>query len=154
MPTFYSPDHGGVYGNDVTKMNIAVTVTNEQFHPIISYAYMTSSRDFKVWDTLYRNILQKKSQRLKVLFWRCRGSNPGPHICETCALPLSYIPIPGSSSIKAYVNSERPSQHSETARVCIQPYEHIEFQVKFSVLIAFLAHLLHEKTIYFQSKEK
>ena len=24
--------------------------------------------------------------------WRCRGSNPGPHTCEACALPLSYIP--------------------------------------------------------------
>ena len=24
--------------------------------------------------------------------WRCRGSNPGPHTCKACALPLSYIP--------------------------------------------------------------
>lgn len=22
--------------------------------------------------------------------WRCRGSNPGPHACQACALPLSY----------------------------------------------------------------
>ncbi|KAM7338626.1 hypothetical protein ACRRTK_002110 [Alexandromys fortis] len=78
----FPEDHGGVCGNVLTKMNIAVTVINEQFHPIISYAYMTSSREFKVWDTLHRNILKKKSQRLKVLCWRCRGSNPGPHICE------------------------------------------------------------------------
>ena len=32
-----------------------------------------------------RNISQKN-------FWRCRGSNPGPHTCKACALPLSYIP--------------------------------------------------------------
>ena len=25
-------------------------------------------------------------------FWRCRGSNPGPHTCKACALPLSYTP--------------------------------------------------------------
>jgi hypothetical protein len=25
--------------------------------------------------------------------WRCRGSNPRPSICETDALPLSYIPL-------------------------------------------------------------
>lgn len=25
--------------------------------------------------------------------WRCQGSNPRPHICKACALPLSYIPI-------------------------------------------------------------
>ena len=24
--------------------------------------------------------------------WRCRGLNSGPHTCEACALPLSYIP--------------------------------------------------------------
>ena len=141
MTTLYSPDHGGIYGNVVTKINIAVTVTNEQFHPIISYAYIISSREFKVWDTLHRNILKKKRQRLKLLCWRCRGSNPGPHICETCALPLSYIPTPGNSFIKAYVNSERPSQHSEIARVCIRSFGHIGFQVKFSVLIGFMGHL-------------
>jgi hypothetical protein len=28
--------------------------------------------------------------------WRCRGSNPRPSVCETDALPLSYIP-PGIS---------------------------------------------------------
>ena len=114
MTTLYLPYHGGIYGNVVTKMNIAVTVTNEQFHLIISYAYMTSSREFKVWDTLHRNILKKKSQRLKVLFWRCRGSIPGPHICETCALPLSYIPTPVNSFIKAHENSETRNQHSES----------------------------------------
>ena len=142
MTTLYLPYHGGIYGNVVTKMNIAVKVTNEQFHPIISYAYLTSSRESKDWDTLHRNILQKNSQRLKVLFWKCRGSNKGPHICETYALPLSYIPTPGNSFIKAYVNSERPSQHSETARVCIRSFEHIGFHVKFSVLIGHLGHLL------------
>ena len=26
--------------------------------------------------------------------WRCRGSNPGPHTCKACTLPLSYIPNP------------------------------------------------------------
>jgi hypothetical protein len=25
--------------------------------------------------------------------WRCRGSNPRPSVCETDALPLSYIPL-------------------------------------------------------------
>ena len=114
MPTFYSPDHGGVCGNVVTKMNIAVTVINEEFHPIISYAYIISSREFKVWDTLHRNILKKKRQSSKVLFWRCRGSNPGPHIRKICALPLSYIPTPLISFIKAHVNSETPSQYSES----------------------------------------
>ena len=24
--------------------------------------------------------------------WSCRGSNPGPHTCKACALPLSYNP--------------------------------------------------------------
>jgi hypothetical protein len=32
-----------------------------------------------------------KAGRLKRL-WRCRGSNPRPSVCETDALPLSYIP--------------------------------------------------------------
>ena len=37
--------------------------------------------------TLYFVTIEDKSQ------WRCRGLNPGPHTCEACALPLSYIPI-------------------------------------------------------------
>lgn len=36
--------------------------------------------------------------RQKYVKWRCRGSNPGPHTCKACALPLSYIPCYSSSS--------------------------------------------------------
>ena len=34
--------------------------------------------------------------------WRCRGSNPGPHTCKACALPLSYIPCTACAESKKY----------------------------------------------------
>ena len=32
-----------------------------------------------------------KKKNIKI--WRRRGSNPGPHTCKACALPLSYVPV-------------------------------------------------------------
>lgn len=155
MTTFYSPDHGGVYGNGVTKMSIVVTVTNEQFHPIISYAYMTSSREFKVWDTLHRNILKKKSQRLvkKNCFGdaraRTRGLIYAKHVLYLWATSQHLL-----TGWSKYIWIQRDRANIQT--VCKGLHQvpwYIGFQVKFSVLIGCLGHLLDEKTIYFQSKE-
>ena len=41
------------------------------------------------------NFTYSQDGRLLIILkiWRCWGSNPGPHTCKVCALPLSYIPI-------------------------------------------------------------
>ena len=47
---------------------------------------------------------KKVTARTK-LHWRCRGSNPGPHTCKACALPLSYIPSSRAVSFLCFPRS-------------------------------------------------
>jgi hypothetical protein len=46
------------------------------------------------WYFTWYGILEERSEITEIQkYWRCRGSNPRPSVCETDALPLSYIPI-------------------------------------------------------------
>ena len=54
--------------------------------------------------------------------WRCRGSNPGPHTCKACALPLSYIPIYTGTIHSQYCYSKERHHHCSEVLVDLCHY--------------------------------
>ena len=54
-----------------------------------------------------------KNPKSATLHWRCRGLNSGPHTCEACALPLSYIPLDETLKRDIWANICLPLQRSK-----------------------------------------
>ena len=85
-------------------MRLELTTPAYLLHIRLSYKYRAlTDCATRAWWTMWRSgsvpfsseIVTISSGRERISIkdnWRCRGSNPGPHTCKACALPLSYIP--------------------------------------------------------------
>ena len=71
-------------------LGVFINIRNEEYIVLVWHPLLFSGDYLTLWTN---NALRQH------LFWRCWGSNRGPHTCKACALPLSYIPSWNSSTL-------------------------------------------------------